>query len=214
VRGDDAQRAVVRRGRYAEAERNDAAILQAAREVFLEDPTAPISAVAKRASVGMGALYHRYAGKEVLLATLCLQGQDRYLAEVRDALGAVGDPWEAYVGFLRRIVAADTHSLVVRLAGTFTPTAEHLARADEMEKLGTQLFERARATGKLRPDVTFLDISYLLELIAKSSLDTPQRTAELRQRQLAVVIDGLAAVHAEPLPGTSPTWDEQRRRWG
>lgn len=205
---------MARRGRYAEAERNDARILQAAREVFLEDPTAPISAVAKRAAVGIGALYHRYAGKEDLLATLCLQGQDRYLAEVRDALGAVGDPWEAYVGFLRRIVAADTHSLVVSLAGTFTPTAEHLARADEMERLGTQLFDRARATGKLRADVTFLDVSYLLELIARSSLDTRQRTAELRQRQLAVVIDGLAAVHAEPLPGTSPTWDEQRRRWG
>ncbi len=214
MRGDDAENAVARRGRYAEAERNDARILQAAREVFLEDPTAPISAVAKRAAVGIGALYHRYAGKEDLLATLCLQGQDRYLAEVRDALGAVGDPWEAYVGFLRRIVAADTHSLVVSLAGTFTPTAEHLARADEMERLGTQLFDRARATGKLRADVTFLDVSYLLELIARSSLDTRQRTAELRQRQLAVVIDGLAAVHAEPLPGTSPTWDEQRRRWG
>jgi AcrR family transcriptional regulator len=214
VRGDEAAEPVVRRGRYAEAERNNAAILEAARDVFLADPTAPISAVAKRAGVGIGALYHRYAAKEDLLATLCLQGQDRYLAEVRDALGVTDDPWEAYVGFLRRIVAADTHSLVVRLAGTFTPTAEHLARAEQMEELGTQLFQRARGTGKLRADVTFLDVSFLLELIAKSSLDTPERTAELRQRQLAILIDGLAAVHAEPLPGASPTWHEQRRRWG
>jgi AcrR family transcriptional regulator len=205
---------VVRRGRYAEAERNNAAILEAARDVFLADPTAPISAVAKRAGVGIGALYHRYAAKEDLLATLCLQGQDRYLAEVRDALGVTDDPWEAYVVFLRRIVAADTHSLVVRLAGTFTPTAEHLARAEQMEELGTQLFQRAKGTGKLRADVTFMDVSFLLELIAKSSLDTPERTAELRQRQLAILIDGLAAVHAEPLPGASPTWHEQRRRWG
>jgi AcrR family transcriptional regulator len=214
MRGDESAGTVVRRGRYAEAERNDAAILESARDVFLADPTAPISAVAKRAGVGMGALYHRYAGKEDLLATLCLQGQDRYLAEVRDALGVASDPWEAYVGFLRRIVAADTHSLVVRLAGTFTPTAEHLARAEQMEKLGTQLFERARATGKLRADVTFMDVSFLLELIAKSSLDSPERTSELRQRQLAIVIDGLAAVHAEPLPGAPPTWHEQQRRWG
>ena len=100
--------------------------------------------------------------------------------------------------------AAETKD--VRLAGTFTPTAEHLARAEQMETLGTQLFERARATGKLRADVTFMDVSFLLELIAKSSLDTPERTAELRQRQLAILIDGLAAVHAEPLPGASPTW--------
>jgi hypothetical protein len=80
--------------------------------------------------------------------------------------------------------------------------------------LGTRLFERAKATGKLRPDVTFLDVSFLLELIAKSSLGSPERTAELRQRQLAVVVDGLGAVEAEPLPGAPPTWDEQRRRWG
>jgi AcrR family transcriptional regulator len=206
--------AVGRRGRYAEAERNDAAILAAARKVFLADPTAPISAVAKCAGVGMGALYHRYAGKEELLATVCLEGQQRYLAEVRAALGFDGDPWQAYVGFLRRVVAADTHSLSARLAGTFTPTAEHLARADEMEELGTRLFERAKATGKLRPEVTFLDVSFLLELIAKSSLGSPERTAELRQRQLAVVVDGLGAVQAEPLPGAPPTWDEQRRRWG
>src|SRR6201993_2405738 len=80
------------RGRQAQAAQNDELILRAAREVFLADPTAPISAVAERAGVGIGALYHRYAGKEDLLATLCLQGQDRYLAEVRDALGAAGDP--------------------------------------------------------------------------------------------------------------------------
>ena len=46
MRGDSSGGRVVRRGRYAEAERNDAAILEAAREVFLADPTAPISAVA------------------------------------------------------------------------------------------------------------------------------------------------------------------------
>jgi AcrR family transcriptional regulator len=40
--------------------RNDRLILDAAREVCLADPAAPIAAVAKRAGVGIGALYRRY----------------------------------------------------------------------------------------------------------------------------------------------------------
>lgn len=55
------------RGRQAQAARNDELILQAAREVFLADPAAPIAAVAARAGAGIGALYHRYASKEDLL---------------------------------------------------------------------------------------------------------------------------------------------------
>src|SRR6201981_1054253 len=105
------------RGRQAQAAHNDEAILQAAREVFLDDPGAPISAVAERAGVGIGALYHRYAGKEDLLRTLCRNGQEIYLAEIRRALASGAAPWEAYTEFLRRIVAANTHGLTVRLAG-------------------------------------------------------------------------------------------------
>ena len=56
------------RGRQAQAAHNDELILQAAREVFLADPEAPVSAVAARAGVGIGALHHRYASKEDPLA--------------------------------------------------------------------------------------------------------------------------------------------------
>jgi hypothetical protein len=56
-------------------------------------------------------------------------------------------------------VAANTHGLTVRLAGTFTPTAEQLAMAEQMRALGTELFERARAAGELRSDVSFLDVA-------------------------------------------------------
>lgn len=202
-----------RRGRFAEAERNDATILDAARAVFVTDPSAPMSAVAKRAGVGIGALYNRYAGKEELLATLCSRGQDKYLEEVERALSSDADPWDAYVDFLRRIVEADTHSLTVRLAGTFTPTAEQLGKAERMLALGVELFERAQATGQLRSGVTYLDVSYLLELIAKSALGDSARTAELRTRQLVVIIDGLRNTGGDELPGTPPTWEEQTARW-
>ena len=193
------------RGRQAQAAQNDELILRAAREVFLADPTAPISAVAERAGVGIGALYHRYTGKEDLLRTLCRNGQEIYLTEIKRALASDEEPWEAFTGFLRRIVAANTHGLTVRLAGTFVPTAEQLALAEEMQALAIELFERVRATGLLRDDVTYLDIEFLLEFLASVKLGNADRTAELRQRHLAVVIDGLRAGGRTPLPGQPPT---------
>ncbi|MCW4351769.1 TetR/AcrR family transcriptional regulator [Hoyosella sp. YIM 151337] len=202
-----------RRGRVAEAERNDAAILAAAREVFVANPAAPISAVAKRAGVGIGALYTRYDSKEDLLGTLCSHGQDIFLDEVERALASDAEPWEAYQAFLRRIVDADTHSLTVRLAGTFTPTEEHMRKAERMRERGTALFDKVAASGAVRPDLTFLDVSYLLELIATSSLGSPARTAELRQRQLAIITDGIRSRSESPLPGKPPTWEEQTARW-
>ena len=201
------------RGRQAQAAQNDELILRAAREVFLADPTAPISAVAERAGVGIGALYHRYAGKEDLLRTLCRNGQEIYLTEIKRALASDDEPWVAFTGFLRRIVAANTHGLTVRLAGTFVPTAEQLALAEEMQALAIELFERVRATGVLRGDVTYLDVEFLLEFLASVKLGNASRTAELRQRHLAVVIDGLRAPGRTPLPGQPPTWEEQTQRW-
>ena len=68
-------------GRKSEAARNDGAILEAARAVFLADPKAPIAAVAERAGVGISALYRRYPSKEDLLRKLCADGLRRYLDE-------------------------------------------------------------------------------------------------------------------------------------
>src|SRR5215218_2186680 len=92
-------------GRQAEARRNDRLILEAAREVFVEDPDAPISAVAERAGVGIGALYRRYASKEELLRRLCSEGLRRYIAEAETAL-ADDDPWAAFAAFMCRILDA------------------------------------------------------------------------------------------------------------
>jgi AcrR family transcriptional regulator len=200
-------------GRRKQAARNDDAILAAAREVFVDDPAAPIAAVARRAGVGISALYRRYQSKEELLGKLCLDGISVYIAEAEKALADTGDAWAAYVEFLRRIVAADTHSLTIRLAGTFTPTAEHAERSVLLMQRGQQLFDRTMAAGVLRPDLTFLDVAFLLELLAAIRLGDPERTAELRQRFLAVLIDGLRASSAGQLPGRPPTEEEQEARW-
>src|SRR6187200_1800130 len=104
-------------GRRSQARRNDARILEAAREVFLEDAEAPMSAVAARAGVGISALYRRYASKEDLLRQLARDGLERYVVEAEAAVADDGDAWEAFAGFMRRILDAEVHAITINLAG-------------------------------------------------------------------------------------------------
>src|SRR5579859_6705124 len=167
-------------GRRAQAARNDARILEAAREVFVANPEAPIAAVANRAGVGISALYRRYASKEDLLRRLCADGLARYIAAVEEALIDEGDPWEAFAGFMRRAVDADSSALTLRLAGTFQPTEDLYREAARAQDLNERLFERTRAAGVLRSDVTVNDIALVLEQLAAITLGDRSRTHQLR----------------------------------
>jgi len=201
-------------GRRGQAARNDERILAAAREVFIADADAPISAVASRAGVGISALYRRYPSKEDLLRQLCRDGLRRYVEEADAALADDRDPWEALAGFLRRIVEADVHSLTVRLAGTFDPTEDMYADAVRSGEQNEQLIARAKTAG-LRDDVSSEDLSLVLEMVAAirpGVFGDDRRTAELRQRYLSLCLDGLKG-QVESLKGAPPTDEELGRRW-
>ena len=200
-------------GRQVEARRNDRLIMEAAREVFVADPEAPISAVAERAGVGIGALYRRYAGKEELLRRLCAEGLRRYIAEAEAALADEGDPWSAFATFMRRVVDADTHSLTLRLAGTFAPTEELRRDSRKAQELNVRLFERIRSAGAIRPDVEVDDLSLFLEQLAAVRIGGEERTRQLRYRYLALLLDALRVTARSPLPGPPPRWEEISQRW-
>jgi len=200
-------------GRRAQAARNDPRILAAARAVFIADPGAPIAAVAARAGVGIGALYRRYASKEALLRQLSLDGLQRYIAAAEATLADEGDPWAAFTQFMHRVVAADTHALTLRLAGTFTPTDELYREAGRAHTLTVRLFARTQVAGALRPDIAVDDLTLLWEQLAAIRVGDEQRTSQLRQRYLALLLDALHTPAAAPLPGPAPSWDEISRRW-
>ncbi|MCP2277404.1 TetR/AcrR family transcriptional regulator [Nocardia amikacinitolerans] len=197
-------------GRKAQAARNDGLILEAARAVFLADANAPIAAVAERAGVGISALYRRYPSKEVLLRTLCHEGLRRYNAEA-DAALEDSDGWRGLVGFLERVVDADVHSLTVHLAGTFTPDEAMLPDVVHAGEVNEELIRRAHASGRLRAEVNPLDLGLILEACAAITMPDPERTAQLRRRTLALLIDGLAA--DGELPGPPPQPGEFAWRW-
>ena len=202
-------------GRRAQAARNDEVILTAAREVFLADPGAPISAVAQAAGVGMSALYRRYPSKEDLIRRLCTIGLQTYIDLAEACVADEGDPWEAFATFMRRAVEAHTNALTLRLAGTFTPDQTLWEMAEHAGKLNVALFDRTMAAGVIRPDVTVSDLGLIFEQLAAIAYGaSPERTALLRQRSLALVLEGLRAVPPTiELPAPGVTDEEFDARW-
>jgi AcrR family transcriptional regulator len=198
-------------GRRAQAIRNDGLILEAARAVFLADPGAPISEVAKHAGVGISALYKRYPSKEELLRKLCYDGLATYVAETDAALADQDEPSAVLERWMRRLVDADTSSLTRALAGTFTPTPEMYELAERANTRSAELFERVR--GALRPGLDVHDLGLMFELLAGIKLGDRSRTLELRQRYLTVLLDGLRSQNEGTLPGPPPTWQEINERW-
>jgi AcrR family transcriptional regulator len=201
-------------GRKAQAARNDGLIVEAAREVFVADPTAPIAAVAERAGVGISALYRRYPSKEDLLRKLCADGLALYTSIVEKAVNDDGDPWEVFATFMREIVAADTHSITNALAGTFTPSPELYEMSARAGKLNDELLARTHRAGVIRADLEIGDLGALFGQLASVGVGDPARDAELRQRYLTIILDGLRnpPVTTE-LPSHAPTLEERARQW-
>lgn len=203
-------------GRRAQAARNDEAILAAARAVYLDNPDAPISAVAERAGVGISALYRRFPSKEELLRKLCADGLGAYIDAVRDALDSLAEgteAWEAFATFMRRVVDAGSASLTSRLAGTFAPSEELYRDAILADELNHQFIERVRASSAVRPDLEVADLGLILEQIAAVRIGDERRTNQLRHRYLTLVLDALRHPGTTELPGPPPTPDELASRW-
>src|SRR5436190_14199562 len=130
-------------GRRAQAARNDQLILDSARAVFIADPSAPITAVAKHAGVGISALYTRYGSKEELLRTLCTGGLQTFVRETETAIERVQqgeDHWPVFADFMRNLTDADTSSLTRAFAGKFAPTPEMYALANRSAELSAEFF--------------------------------------------------------------------------
>lgn len=202
-----------RNGRRAEAARNDRSILESARAVFVIDPSAPIAAVAEHAGVGISALYRRYPSKEELLRQLNRDSLADYIADVEAALADEGDAWETFAEFMRRRVDADSHSLTLRLAGTFTPTEDLYREGSRAQSLNVRLFERTRKAGSIRPDLVVDDLSFIFEQVAAVRLRDPKRTRELRRRYLALLLEAIRHNTGPRLPGPPPSWQEIAERW-
>lgn len=206
-------RSARRRGRQAEAARNDGLLLDAARAVFTaQGGDAPVSAIAARAGVGIGSLYRRYPTKEALLQQLCVLAMEQAIEAATAAL-ADEDAWSGLAGYVGACVENQTGALAP-VAGTIAVTPAMLRTSRRAMRLAGTLVERAHAAGVLRSDVTPLDISLLIEQFSRRSTTLPAAEEDnARERLLAIALDGLRASNADPLPGRPPSRAAYVRRW-
>jgi AcrR family transcriptional regulator len=200
-------------GRRAEAARNDGRILEAARSVFLANPSAPIADVAQAAQVGISALYRRYASKETLLRELARDGLGRYIADLRAALDDDGDPWEVFCRCLERVVDGQSQALAQRLAGTFRPTPELRRLAGEAGRLAKDLHRRTQLANALRRDVSPADVTLMLEMISFVELPGPHRGRHLRHRYLTLILQAMRSPAHGELPGPPALEADLTARW-
>ena len=201
-------------GRQAEARRNDLVVLDAARDVFTaQGASAPVSAVAERAGVGMGTLYRRYGSKTELLQRLCVLAMEQALDAAAGALQA-SDPWTGLSGYIRACIDLRSGALA-SLAGQIETTAEMRTMARRSMARLAEIVARAHRDGSLRPDATALDITWLIEQFSRRAPDPVEAAEErnVRSRLVAIALDGLRTDPGETLPGRAPSRARYVNRW-
>jgi AcrR family transcriptional regulator len=208
--------------RRAEVERNDRALLQAARAVVAEDGAhASVANIAARAGVGVGTLYRRYRTKEQLFQHLCTLTLSDYLRVAEEGL-AHDDPWEGFVHYATHAVMAGTGALGA-IAGTIEITEEMSATSARGDATAEKLVRRARDAGVLRADVSAVDVALLIEQLGRSPLveqltkqghtDLIDAAEHARRRIILIALQGLRAPAHAPLPDPQPGWELFSERW-
>lgn len=199
-------------GRRADASRNDARILAAAREVFAElGADAPVSVIAARAGVGMGSLYRRYPSKDDLMRKLTVADMEETRRAAESALTAA-DAWAGLIGFIDTCVEAGVDGSP-RLSGPFQLTEEILQASRQTRETVQRLVEKAQQAGVLRMDVNAHDLVLLLHTLRELRVAHRRRDPALRKRFLGIVLDGLRATNAHPLPVPPATWSDVEKAW-
>jgi AcrR family transcriptional regulator len=208
--------------RHAEAERNDRALLEAAREAIAADGAhASVAAIAQRAGVGIGSLYRRYRTKEELFQRLAVLAVQQWNEAAERGL-ADDDPWAGLAGFVTECVEFGQGSLAP-VAGTVEVTAETRAASGRGDELLAALVARAHDAGVLRPDATAVDISLLIEQLGRSPLldqvraqgraDLVDEAVRARRRIVAIALDGLRSGPDRTLLGEPPNLRLFTERW-
>ena len=208
--------------RRAEVERNDRALLAAARAVVAEDGVhAAVATIAARAGVGVGTLYRRYPTKEHLFQHLCTLALNDYLRATEEGL-ARDDPWDGFAHYVTHAVLAGTGALGA-IAGTIEITDEMNVVSVRGDAAAEELVTRAHDAGALRPDVSAVDIALLIEQLGRSPLveqltkqgrtDLVDAADHARRRVIAIALDGLRAPAPAPLPEPRPGWELFSERW-
>jgi AcrR family transcriptional regulator len=151
----------------ADARRNRARIIDAARELFAgEQANVQMDDIARHARVGVGTVYRHFPDKEALMGELVRQRFDLFNENLRHALADErSGAFAALATALRANVASVAEDAATRYAFMSGGERVFAHAAPEMEQfmlLADELVGRARDTGELRDDFKAGDIPMLM----------------------------------------------------
>jgi AcrR family transcriptional regulator len=151
----------------ADARRNRARIIEAARELFAgEQPNVQMDDIARHAGVGVGTVYRHFPDKEALMGELVRQRFELFNENLRHALAdeRLG-AFAALVDALRANVASVAEDAATRFALMSGGERVFAHAASEMEQfmlLAGELVGRAHRAGELRNDFQASDIPMVM----------------------------------------------------
>ena len=180
-----------RSSRRADAVRNRASILEAARRLVAEQGTeVAMGEIARAAGVAVGTLYRHFPNKTDLLAAVVNEYVEALADDAQDAWARVeaggSDAAQELLGFLERALEMISRShaakTVARALGAEVEYVEPETRATEA--LG-RLIEVGRASGRLRSDLAVSDLYVLMVFYPGDG------SPEVRRRWLELIHPGL-----------------------
>lgn len=176
----------------ADAARNHAKVLEAARAAFAEHGSdAQMEDVARRAGVGVGTVYRHFPTKQALAEALVEERFDRILAHARTLLDDP-DPWRAIERSFEFCATTQEQDrawagVLASVAGGAVPPCQR--QYTELTAITERLLERARFSGLIRDDLRALDMPPLYCGLAS----VVQAGVADWRRYLELLLDGLRA---------------------
>lgn len=185
-----------------DAQRNRERIVASARTLFAHDGVeTSVEEITRHAGVGMGTLYRHFPTKEDLVDAVLADAFEEIVTAAEQAVSAE-DAWAGFTGFLERALSLHVANRGLKDVLATREHGRRRARAMRvrMQPLLRRLVERAQAQGALRPDFTAEDLPLVFWTSGRVIEATATVAPELWRRHLGLILDGLRAEAATPLP--------------
>lgn len=194
-----------------DAQRNRERLIAAAAEVFRERGLeVPLEEIAQRAGVSAGTLYNRFGGRDALIDAVVPALVGARAAQTLERASAIAGPWEAFACYVTLICEqqADDRALNDAVSRRFPDAAELTAICDAQLDSAGALVERAQAAGELRADFRAEDLGYLFWSTSMIVQATHGIAPGSWRRAVGIILDGLRAGAASPLPEPALTREQ------